>query len=515
MKLRRALVASVVLIGALFSAQLVVSAPAQAAAGTILCQGWTGCEANGMTTHGYKSKASTEYWRMVSGHNCTNYAAYMMVLAGMANVRPWTGDGNATGWGPGNSQSTDKTPTVGSIAWWSAGQHGAGSAGHVAYVEQVTADKIVISEDNYGGDFYWRVIKRTDSTWPSGFIHLKDATTSASFPAFRGRSLGQTAYTDQTKTRTVSLSTMKPGSTAWLSLSFQNTGDTAWDTTRVVTAGATSTIGGAGWLSPNSPAVQKQTSVITGGTATYSFPITVPSAPDGTSFSESFSVVLSDGTPIPYSSAKVTFTVDTRVSFVFEPALGIAGTPTQGRALTATTGTWDPVQPTLAYSWLRDGKAIAGASGATYTTTASDVGHRVSLAAVANAPGYLPVAQSAVTASIVKSQYGYKLAKAKSVRSGAQLVSTNGRYQLLQGTTGRLVVVDRFTKKILWSNKVKAKGAHTKLRSDGVLVTYAKSGKVMWHTPTSIKKVSYAKITTTGKLALYTSSGKVAWKSKK
>ena len=39
------------------------------------------------------------YWRMYAGHNCTNYAAYRMVKAGLPNTRPWSGGGNATYWG--------------------------------------------------------------------------------------------------------------------------------------------------------------------------------------------------------------------------------------------------------------------------------------------------------------------------------------------------------------------------------------------------------------------------------
>src|ERR671912_95046 len=61
------------------------------------------------------------YWRMYSGHNCTNYVAYRLIENGMPNVRPWDGSGNATNWGVAMSRITDSTPTVGSVAWWKAG----------------------------------------------------------------------------------------------------------------------------------------------------------------------------------------------------------------------------------------------------------------------------------------------------------------------------------------------------------------------------------------------------------
>ena len=64
-----------------------------------LCYGYQNCRAAGMGNAGYAQANSRMYWRMYSGHNCTNYAAYRMVKSGLANARPWTGGGNATRWG--------------------------------------------------------------------------------------------------------------------------------------------------------------------------------------------------------------------------------------------------------------------------------------------------------------------------------------------------------------------------------------------------------------------------------
>ena len=61
------------------------------------------------------------YWRMYGGHNCTNYAAYRMVKAGLPNTRPWSGGGNATYWGTSMKSLTNATPRVGAVAWWKAG----------------------------------------------------------------------------------------------------------------------------------------------------------------------------------------------------------------------------------------------------------------------------------------------------------------------------------------------------------------------------------------------------------
>jgi surface antigen len=508
------LAAALVAVLALFAGQLTLGAASANAAGTVLCQGYAACEAAGMTTHGYPAASKTEYWRMVSGHNCTNYAAYMLIQAGMSTTRPWTGNGNATAWGYDNADVTDQTPAVGAIAWWGAGKNGAGSAGHVAYVESVTANSIRVSEDNYGGDFYWRVIYKTDAGWPTGFVHFKDASTSSSFPAWRARPLAQTAYADSRKTQSASITTIDPGTTLWMTLTYQNTGDQTWTGVQLKTAGATSAVSSPNWIAPDTPTSQKQTQVLTGATATFSFPVNIPvGVPDGTQLTETFTPVDSSGVPILLGATTLTFTADSRDHFVFEPSLGITGTAKQGKTLTAITGAWDPVQPVLTYQWLRDGKAISGATAETYTLKSADVGTVTSVAAIATADGYVPVSQSATVGSVTKSLYGKMLAKKQKLASSAQLVSSNGKYKLVNGKKGNLAVVNRFTNKTVWSSKKYSKGAYTKLRSDGVLVSYTKKGKAIWSTKTKGKKVTKAVITNSGKLVLYTAKNKVVWNS--
>jgi hypothetical protein len=173
------------------------------------------------------------------------------------------------------------------------------------------------------------------------------------------------------------------------------------------------------------------------------------------------------------------------------------------------------VQPTVTYQWLREGKAITAATAASYVPTATDVGRHLSVAVVASAPGYLPVTQTILVPTVIKSIYGNKLAKKKTFKVAAQLVSSNGVYRLTQSAKGNLAVVNRFTSKVVWSSKAHASKAYTRLRSDGVLVTYSKTGKPIWNSKTKGKKVSYALVTNSGKLALYTAAGKAVWTSKK
>jgi surface antigen len=120
---------------------------------------------------------------MYAGHNCTNYVAYRLIQSGMPDVRPWEGSGNASNWGTAMAAITDQVPTVGSIAWYKPNVTPAGSSGHVAYVEQVISEtEIIVSEDYWGGDFYWRRITKTGGGWPSGFIHFNDRVVQPTSP---------------------------------------------------------------------------------------------------------------------------------------------------------------------------------------------------------------------------------------------------------------------------------------------------------------------------------------------
>ena len=58
---------------------------------------------------------------------------------------------------------------------------------------------------------------------------------------------------------------------------------------------------------------------------------------------------------------------------LIEPHPSISGTPAPGQRLTCKSGVTSTTGVTLAYTWLRNGEAIAGASASTYTVTSADV----------------------------------------------------------------------------------------------------------------------------------------------
>ncbi|SHV14492.1 Uncharacterized protein related to plant photosystem II stability/assembly factor [Mycobacteroides abscessus subsp. abscessus] len=162
------------------------SFPALVHADSVLCNpsdssSFSPCLDNGYTAHSYENHylddvygSGIGYWRAINGHNCTNYAAYMMTEAGA--TAPTGLLGNAGQWkdsliseGIITSGDVDDTPAIGAIAWW------AGSPGHVAYVEDFGSDWITVSEDNASpyNSFRWRTIT-TSGSWPTKFLHIAD-----------------------------------------------------------------------------------------------------------------------------------------------------------------------------------------------------------------------------------------------------------------------------------------------------------------------------------------------------
>jgi surface antigen len=154
---------------------------AKSAEWIVLCTGYDGCVTAGYPEAGYKAVNSASYWSQYVGHNCTNYVAYRMIKNGMPAARPASLSGNASNWGPSFPMETTANPAVGAIAWWDTSFS---ASGHVAYVEKVVSPtEIIISEDNWGGDFRWRRITLGGGLWPKGFIHLKDQGPTVAAPA--------------------------------------------------------------------------------------------------------------------------------------------------------------------------------------------------------------------------------------------------------------------------------------------------------------------------------------------
>jgi surface antigen len=412
-----------------------------------LCYGYTDCRSKGMGNAGYAQNNDKMYWRMYSGHNCTNYAAYRMVRSGLPNTRPWSGGGNAMYWGTSMPRITDDTPRVGAVAWWKANAGPAGSVGHVAYVEKVvSADEVIVSQDSWGGDFSWAVITRASGNWPSGFIHFNDQKLTNQTPpvidgvAKVGSVLSSTPGTWKPADATVSYQWFADGQKiAGATAATLRLTKARLDQTITVTATATK----LGY--PTRQATSAATEPVLPGTLQN---VTAPALSGIAKVDETLTLDTGDWTPAPDAltvqwlangqpiegvtgaptlkltpdlvgatiSATVTATRDsyTPVSattastepvapgtFAVVTPPTVLGTPQLGQTLTVDAGAFRPDAETVAVQWLRDGVPIAGATGTSYQLVNLDLGTRISARVTVGRAGYTDrTVDSAPTARI-------------------------------------------------------------------------------------------------------------------
>ncbi len=486
------------------------------AAAIVLCTGYEGCARAGYSSHDYKVRRNNLYWRMIGGHNCTNYAAYILVRHGLTNVRPWSGSGDAQAWGDFSGAITDHTPVVGAIAWWNENVHPAGASGHVAYVEKViSATEIVISEDNFKGQFYWKRLSKSGGSWPSGFIHFKDARTPPA-PALGATLLTSGLWTSKDKSIAVTSTALSPGQTVWVEVTYRNAGAATW---RGVTLGTTHPVErtsplATGWLTPTRVVAQSPATVKPGAVATFGFAITVPAdATPGTEWIEHFAPVTSAGSWMLLNEALIDVAASALPDFAARPRPTISGVVAEGEQLTANVGSWSPMPESFSYQWYRDGVAIAGADQSTFVLGSADVGTAITVEVTATATGFNPSTQRSALTATVTSIHPDRLLAGETLLSGGQLVSANGRYQLLQRTDGNLMIYDRRTGIPLWASGRATTGATTTLTAAGELVTVTGAGKHIWSSLTGGRHVSKAILGSDGQLRLYTAAGTKIWSS--
>ncbi|MFS4506693.1 hypothetical protein ACMA46_10705 [Clavibacter sp. Sh2141] len=86
---------------------------------------------------------------------------------------------------------------------------------------------------------------------------------------------------------------------------------------------------------------------------------------------------------------------------VISPGLPAIGGPALvGRQLTVRSGYWRPAPVALSFAWLRDGVAIPGATGSTYTPTAADRGRLLSVRVTGDKPYYPDVARTSIAVRV-------------------------------------------------------------------------------------------------------------------
>ena len=119
-------------------------------------------------------------WNMYN-RECTSFVAFR--LSSSNHFELPLGYGNAHSWGriaANSGYRVDKTPAVGSVAWFDSFVGYAGSMGHVAWVAEVRGNEVELEEYNYnagqGPHLYHR--RKIAKDLVSGFIHFRDLEES-------------------------------------------------------------------------------------------------------------------------------------------------------------------------------------------------------------------------------------------------------------------------------------------------------------------------------------------------
>lgn len=94
------------------------------------------------------------------------------------------------------------------------------------------------------------------------------------------------------------------------------------------------------------------------------------------------------------------YTCDPVVSNTAKPK--VSGTPKVGKTLTAKPGAWAPSDVALTYAWLRNGKAVKGATKPTYKLVTADQGKKLSVRVTGTRPNVPPVAVTSAAVGPVK-----------------------------------------------------------------------------------------------------------------
>ena len=162
-------------LGGLLLSLLALVGPAQAITSGYLCTGYTAARTPATRTPATRAEQQPDVLADVLRPQLHQLRGLPDDQGRHAQRPALVGQRQRHNWGLAMRNITDQQPRVGAVAWWTRNVPGAGSGGHVAYVERVISPtEIVISEDSWGGDFHWRKLIARATGWPSGFIHFVD-----------------------------------------------------------------------------------------------------------------------------------------------------------------------------------------------------------------------------------------------------------------------------------------------------------------------------------------------------
>lgn len=137
--------------------------------------------------------------------------------------------------------------------------------------------------------------------------------------------------------------------------------------------------------------------------------------------------------------------VELRPVLAASKAPKVSGTKKVGKTLKASKGEWPVPGVTLSYRWLRDGKAIGGATKSSYKLKAKDAGRKISVRVTATRADYpAPSSASSAKVKIAKSkpQVTVKLAKTSVTWPAKAKVTARVKVKGVSRPTGKVRVLD-------------------------------------------------------------------------
>ncbi len=198
------------------------------------------------------------------------------------------------------------------------------------------------------------------------------------------------------------------------------------------------------------------------------------------------------GSKSGYSSAsKTSSAVTIERILTATPTPTVSGTPTVGATLSAKPGTWAPAPVAFAYQWLRNGKAISGATSSSYALTAADAGAAVSVKVTGYKNGYTPASKTSAAVTV-----GNALTKTPAptisgtARRGSVLTAASGTWApapvafayswlrdgtpIAGATTSSYRVTDADTGRVITVRVTGSKGGYTSVTTTSKGVTVEK-----------------------------------------
>lgn len=114
-------------------------------------------------------------------------------------------------------------------------------------------------------------------------------------------------------------------------------------------------------------------------------------------------------------------------------AATITGAPKVGKRVTAAFPKWTPAPTKKTYRWLRDGNSIRNATGSTYTPTASDHKHKLSVSITGTRSGYTTATRTTSVGVVVRGdapKFTARPTLSGTARSGGVLATTKGSWNM-------------------------------------------------------------------------------------